>query len=193
MTIPVGFAQANWFFTGQAAPTGAQCTMGIDITGEPDAPNLLAENLWDSWRDTILTQQTSSLNLVQTTVKYGPDATGETGIFSQSAPGTAASTCLAPNTSYLVQKTTSFGGRAGRGRMFVPGTIEAGVGPDGIVTVGTLAALQAQLDLFLAELIAEGHPPVVLHGDSSPLSTPSPVTGLPASGTVATQRRRLRR
>jgi hypothetical protein len=193
MEIPVGYAQANFFFGGVGLPSGAECTLGIDVQTEGDTPNLLAENLWDSWRDHILPNQSSDLNITGCTVKYGPQLTGPTGVFFQSAPGLLGSSAVPSNTAYLVSKTTAAGGRAGRGRMFVPGCQETEVSSSGTILLARQTAINTALETFRAELVSEGHPAVLLHGAGSPLFVPNPITGLECQSTVATQRRRLRR
>jgi hypothetical protein len=193
MLIPVNYAQANFFFGGASLPLGAECTLGLDVATEGDTPNLLAENLWDSWRDFILPQQSSEVSLTGCTVKFGPTLTGPTGVFLQSAPGLLANQSVAPNTSYLITKSTAAGGRAGRGRMFVPGCQETEVTSGGVVAPARQSALNTALEAFRGELISEGHPAVLLHGEDSPLTVPNPITGFDCQSLVATQRRRLRR
>lgn len=98
---------------------------------------------------------------------------------------------LAPNTSFLVVKRTLLGGRAGRGRNYLPGVQEAAVDNAGNIT-GDLATAGAAVSEFFPRLITALSltVPCILHSDDS--RDPTPVTSWTLAPTVATQRRRLR-
>jgi len=191
--IPSGFGQVNWIFTGTCVPTGAEVTCGITTTDWAGTPTEAAEELFGHWQADIMGVQVSTIFLQECRVKFGPTDTGPTGVFSSTAGGGIGSPGIQPATSLLVQKTTSFGGRAGRGRMFVPGMSEADVQEDGDVDPAYLTAAQGSFDSLHSDMVASGLEPRLLHSATSPLSTPTLIDAFVVSGKVATQRRRLRR
>ena len=95
--------------------------------------------------------------------------------------------------SYLIHKSTSLGGRAGRGRFFLPGVPESLVNSNGLLTSGTATAIDSAMSDFIGEMTATGVVPVVLHAEGSPITTPTAITAFSCDAKAATQRRRLRR
>lgn len=193
MEIPTGFGQVNWVFTGSGIPTGAEVTCGITTSDWTGTPTEAAEELYGHWQSDIMGILLSTLVLAECRVKFGPTATGPTGVFGGSAGGGVGSPGIQPATALLVSKTTSFGGRAGRGRMFVPGMSEADVQEDGDVDPSFLSAAQGSFDALHADMVASDLEPRLLHSATSPLSTPTLIDAFIVQGKVATQRRRLRR
>lgn len=110
--------------------------------------------------------------------------------------GSVAGNALAPNTAFLVTKTTATPGRQGRGRMYLPWVPEDAVDDFGQVDVTARGNVQTAVTDFVADLqssdlVGEW---VVLHELGSPLEeNPSEVLSVGCSALVATQRRRLRR
>lgn len=193
MEIPSGFGQVNWFFTGSNLPSGAEVTCGITTSDWTGTPTEAAEELYTHWASDIMGILLSTMALAKCVVKFGPTDTGPTGEFSGSAGGGVGSPGIQPATSLLVSKTTSFGGRAGRGRMFVPGMSEADVQEDGDVDPSFLTAAQGSFDALFDDMTASNLEPRLLHSATSPLSTPTLIDAFVVQGKVATQRRRLRR
>jgi hypothetical protein len=97
------------------------------------------------------------------------------------------------NTAYLVHKNTAFGGRTGRGRCYIPGVVEASVGPDGDLLDATQTAITTDFQAWRTEIIALDLVPVVLHGPGHGALAPRPITSFACDGFAATQRRRMRR
>lgn len=195
MRIPPGFAQVNYIFAGVAVPTGAECTMGIDVTENGLTPDALAEALFDAWGTADMPGlQTTEVALREVRVKYGPNEFGPTGTDTGSFPGeTAAPTCP-PNTSVLIRKSTAFGGKAGTGRLYIPCVAESFVDGTGALIGGYTTSRQTPVNAWLASFTTLDAPAVLLHDVGSPLyPTPSPITALTIQPRVATQRRRLRR
>jgi hypothetical protein len=191
--IPSGYAQANFVLTGTGLPTGAECTLGFDIGGFSGDADDCAETLFGHWADDIMPRVTSFVVLTSVSVKFGPVATGPTGEFAGTEAGGAGGQATSPNVAALIHKNTAFGGRAGRGRMYIPGLQESDLNEAGNLDSGAVTAWQASLLAFLVSVTGDNLDPVVLHGVGSPLSTPSPITSLTIDSKVATQRRRLRR
>lgn len=194
MIIPTGYAQANFRFTGDALPTGAEITMGYDVTGFIGGPDDAAEGLALNWTSSeMFNFQCDSVALTSVLVKFGPIATGPSAIYPTTVTGFESGQSVAPNTSVLVRKTTALGGRAGRGRLFLPGIPEAKITESGAVDASWATSRQNDLNQWLLDDIADDLVPVVLHSAGSPITAPTPITVLLLDSIAATQRRRLRR
>lgn len=195
MAIPAGYAQANLIFTGLDVPTGAECTMGLNLAGFIiENPVVIANAVMSCWNDSTLPSQLSSgCSMSRVDVKIGPDATGPSG---SSTTAGAAGTGAAPgnpSTSLLVTKATLFGGRAGKGRFYLPAPQALGLETDGRVKTTYGNGVQDDLNSFFGKLDAAELAPVVFHGPNSPLDDPTPITGFVLSRRVGNQRRRNRR
>jgi hypothetical protein len=192
--IPSGFSQVNLKFTGPDVPTGAEMTFGVDNQISSFAPGDVADlvanavgvaDLPDFW--------TTDVVLSSILVKNGPNATGPSAENVYDYPGTVTGDGDPPQTAFLIHKVTALGGRAGRGRMYQPGVPDAFVNGAGELTGTTAGILTAGYSIFRATLQSSDVGMVVLHGEGSPISTPTPVIGLGVDQRCATQRRRNRR
>jgi hypothetical protein len=193
MPIPAGFAQVNWHFDGSGLPSKGEITLGLDVSDFLGSGEDIAEAASSEFEATILPQLANTVRLSFTSIKVGPDATGPTYEHALGAFGSKSGSAAAPNTAALCIKQTAFGGHAGRGRMFLPGIPEGDINEGGTLGGTYLAALQGAVNTFHTGWDGYNLTPVLLHGPGSPLSTPTPLTGMTVSATVATQRRRLRR
>lgn len=194
MLIPLGYAQANLRFSGANAPTGAEITLGLDVTGFAPGPSAAAEAVHDAYTTALIQNlQVESIALDTVLVKYGPNATGPSGEFSDPVPGAETDEGVPPNTAMLVQKVTAFGGRAGRGRLFLPGLPETRLEDTGVFTALWVSSAVTAFDAFHTALTAADLPPVLLHDEGSPIATPTPITSFEPVALAATQRQRLRR
>lgn len=191
-TIPDGFAQANFVFTGGAVPTGAEVTLGLDVSEYTGDVSNSAEDVGTTFLP-VMGELNAGVEFVRCVVKWGPTATGPTNEFTFSQGGGDGGAASTPGLSWLVHKNTSLGGRAGRGRFYLPGLSEADVGGDGSVSETPRALLEADLVTFRNDLILANIIPVLLHGDESPISTPTVIDTLTVDPLAATQRRRMRR
>jgi len=194
MEIPDGFAQINIRFGGSGAPTGAECTLALDL-GEtsvnPSALGLLVEGwLNDSGLPADFSTQITAEAVL---VKYGPTLTGPSALVAIDVQGTYSSSDESPNTALLIHKNTAFGGRAGKGRMYWPGAPIQEADSGGVLGGSFITAVNTDLNAFYAQITNDELTPVLLHGSDSPLSTPTPLLGFSLDPKVATQRRRLRR
>lgn len=193
MEIPVGFLQANFRFGGPGYPLGAECTMGFDHTAFVGDPQDAADFLFTTWAATIGQYQVTDCYLTGVLVKYGPNSTGASAEATGTDPGVLADDPSPCAVSWLVKKVTLLGGRAGRGRMFIPGIGEAASLDGGVILAAAKNAMQTECDDFLTAVNGADLTPVLLHGAGSPIATPTPITSLVVDATVATQRRRQRR
>lgn len=192
MLIPDGYAQVNFVFSGFGAPQGAECTFGLGLGETDDNPAEVAEQMATVWSDNFLAVQTNSITFDETRVKFGPNDIGPFASFSVGDVGGLTPSGIAPQVAILLTKQTASGGRSGRGRLFIPGGTESDIDADGSLQGPYLSAWQTAADNFLTDTVTSGYSPELLHGEESPAPFPYPVTSLVVSGTVATQRRRLR-
>lgn len=191
--IPVDYAQANFKFTGASLPYGAEITLGLNIELIPGTLNDLAVSIASDFGIQIMAQVDSGVSNTSVLVKAGPNDTGP----SVEVPGAGAGAVMGdtspPNTAWLVRKVTGFGGRTGRGRLYLPGITDGNVLDDGAIGSTALTNMQTAWDNFYDDLVSYGCPPALLHGPGSPVSSPMLITSFSVDGKVATQRRRLRR
>lgn len=192
MEIPVGFGQVNFRFTGTSAPLGAEVTCGFENSGL-GVPATLAAAAGVNWVESFLTGQSNDITLESVLVKLGPNDTGPAAEVSVVEQGDSTGDSLPANCAVLVRKVTSLGGRAARGRFYVPGITDALIGDDSTMVSGAQAIWQGLADDFFDKMEADGMELVLLHGPTSPLSSPTPLDSLQVDAKVATQRRRLRR
>lgn len=191
--IPVGYAQANFRYSTLGYPEGAEWTLGLDVSSALGGPSGVATDLITNYGLTIRTVLPGSAVLTSVLVKFGPNDLGPSAEVAASVPGTGGGTQTSPAVAVLVHKVTAIGGRPGRGRFFLPGVQESEVDVAGVLTSAFVDGLQDEVDAFVAELISSGMPPVLLHSETSPVATPTPITSLQVDSRVATQRRRQRR
>lgn len=193
MHIPLGFGQVNFIFAGAGFPTGAQCTLGFEHTGSDLNAVEAADAFADAWELGPMQKQVNDLTFVGTHVKYGPNATGQEGDATKNITGISSGDDAAPNIALLVKKVTGVGGRANRGRMFIPGLEESAVDTGGVIDASELPLWQDKLEDFYDNIIGFGCTPVVLHAELVGDQVPTPIEQFVVDGTAATQRRRLRR
>lgn len=193
MIIPSGYAQINAIHTGAAVPTGAQWTLGVDVSSFPGNVQDIAQTFEIAVNTSgLYAQIANTCNLTSVLVKEGPNATGPSFLEPANEPGTGG-TAGAVQVAYLVHKTTDIGGRAGRGRLYLPGVVESKVDVGGVLSSGVASSISTAMSIILSELVAENLTPVLLHASGSPVSTPTPIVAMPCDQVVATQRRRQRR
>lgn len=190
--IPAGVAQVNLKFTGINLPTGAEMTFGVDQAAQ--TPVGVAGAVCTAWDlSGVQSLQTDETLLASVYVKFGPSLTGPSADVACGLAGVATGAGVHPNTAMLVKKVTPDGGRAGRGRMYMPGMPETVISDSGLVDAGFLGSANTAFEDFRARLNTATIPMILLHGAGSPISLPSVVTSLLVDPKVATQRRRLRR
>lgn len=189
MIIPVGFGQATIIYAGTQVPTGAVNTFGFANTGGA-SPLICATAIELIWSTNIMPVLNDDVELSDILIKLGPNATGPTATSGPGDPGGDVGPGATPQVAYLVQKHTGLGGRKGRGRWFIPGVDEESVDQQGLVAAGMVTALQTGVGDTLTDLGTADLPMALLHNDAT---TPTLVTDLIVSQTVATIRKRVRR
>jgi hypothetical protein len=190
--IPTGYGQANFIYSGASIPNGAQWTLGFQQLGS-GSPESVASLILSAYESEGMDGfHAAAVVLDEVMVKFGPTDTGPSGSAFGPVPGVLSGEPMPGQVSSLVQKLTAFGGRAGRGRMYIPGISETAVAGNSQWDSGSLAARQTNLDDFYDQLKTYDVSPVVLHGAGSPLTTPTDITQFRLQALVATQRRRIR-
>lgn len=194
MIIPSGYGQVNIKFSGTALPTGAEVTHGFKLDGSGVTPTDMANSYiaaidagdWKlNWH--------SGCTVTSVLVKFGPNDTGPSAEVPCSILGLYTANGCSPNVTFLIHKNTVLGGHAGKGRMFWPGAPDGEYDNAGVISPATVVAAQSDLDELFTDMDSVVDGLYLLHADGSPITTPTKVTGWSLDGTVATQRRRLRR
>lgn len=191
LILPDQYSQVNMIFTGAPVPNGAQMTFAVHNPTE-ESPATIAAAVSASWVTNLKSFFDSNSSLSTIRVKNGPTATGPAADAAGPGAGSAANTCVAPNTAILIRKLTGFGGHAATGRMYMPCVDEAWIDEGGDVGGATLAALQTAYSDFKDDIETSGFDWVLLHSSTDPFLTPTFVLSLAVQSKAATQRRRLR-
>ncbi len=194
MIIPEDYAQVNLFWTGTGLPTGGQTAFGLKVDGFGGGPDDAAGEVETAWEASgIMEELTQQVVITSIMVKFGPNLTGPSAVLSVGIGGDIDNPCVPANTTILLHKNTAAGGRAGSGRMYLPGAADDDVSNTSEFNPGRVANLTAAATTLLGDLTAADLPMVLLHGEGSPITVPTFVTSITCDGKVATQRRRLRR
>lgn len=188
MIIPSNVAFVQHFFEGVGMPNGAAVTYATFRQGA-DSPVQMATDLHDAWTDTMRPSYATTVSMVATRVKYGPNATGPFGTFAAPIAGTASGPQSPPNVAILVEKHTEMGGRGGHGRFYLPGVLEAWAEADGRLLPAGHTVVTSCVVALLDAVQVIGNEMLLLHTSSS---DPTTVTELTVDPILATQRRRLR-
>ena len=193
MIIPEGYAQVNMRYAGNAAPSGAEWTMGFDVSGFDGSAADLAQAAVEAYNASDLNQfHSSESTLVEAYAKFGPSTTGDSGIYGTVTPGTGAAAAVPPAVCQIVRKETASGGRSGRGRLYFPCIPEGQVNSAGLLSDAWKDGLPAEIATWAETLALSGASAVVLHSSGAPISTPTPITAFTSPIRVGTQRRRNR-
>jgi len=191
-----GFADVSLFITHSTDPRPAAITFGVAADGKN------ASDVWAAVRDAtnvaagIKGKLCNGASFTRCRVALGQDGNEDlVHDMPLAIAGTGAVGAPPPNVALLVHKRTSRGGRRGRGRMFLPWSInEVKVADNGILDATEATAVQAALTTWFTELNTRGIPMFLLHqeGQSAP-GLPTAVTSLALDPLVSSQRRRLHR
>lgn len=186
-TIPAGACQVlvAWRHTTGAGPYVATYGVNTGAGSVAKCNQLMA--IWVArWQVGV----PNVLRLTDVQMWQGPS--GGLSIFQSSSAastGTSANTPAPPNCTWVVRKSTAAGGRRGKGRMHLPGVIEANVDSLGQVDAGAMTTYNGRLALLLADHAAAGMAMTLLHSHGS--SIPTPITGLVVAPKIGTLRKRL--
>jgi len=189
LQIPDGFGQAVATFSF----TGGQSNPLAMVFGYSNTTAQTAANAADDIFGRVATAFggvvfTDQVILQSIAVLQNPGS--ETGLFVGTAPGGSAGLSAPPSVCALVHKTTTLGGRVGRGRMYWPSVDTGDINEAGVWNGASLDVLQTAMDALRTGLITDAFAMHLLH--NSLVIPPTPVSALVADPVVATQRRRLR-
>jgi len=201
--IPVGYGQATFSFSHEAAPRPLAITLGISLANITGPVVEAANAVFQRYRETVLEDQDNGLTLnhVDLFIGAGTAPSGSVRSTLPAAVGGRAMVSMPLNTCVLVTKETGFLGRSNRGRMFVPSTAPASdVSEIGNLNSGTVTSLQGSWGDFYTSL-TEGGPvggilagvdlqPVLIH--QSLAAAPTPVSGFRVNTKVGTRPTRIR-
>jgi hypothetical protein len=193
MEIPPGFAQINLVFNGLAVPRGAQCVYGVLVTsgGVNTTPAQVAQVAANAFSVDLAQRVVNNITLKEVKVKFGPNTTGPDHTLTAGIQGQQNSSGDAPQVAVLIRKVTPFGGRQGKGRMFLPGLAEAVTDTGGTLQGQYRVDLQQDMTDWLTFHDNAGLPVQLLHAEAG--LAPFVVTAMEVQSLVATQRRRLRK
>jgi hypothetical protein len=189
MIIPVGFGQANLFFTGDDCPRGAQVTFGFSNDTPLSALDAAGVIAGIAASD-LMPQFSSAVTLEQVKVKLGPNDTGDEALVAAGVAGSVSGDGYSPQVAALVVKQTALGGREGRGHMFLPGLYEGASTGAGRFAATPLSNWQDTVDSFLDDLSSAAVPMYLLHNSAT---APTAVQALQVAPLFASQRRRIRK
>ncbi len=193
IVIPAGFALAAYRFTLAGDAEEMLFTIGVAV---PDAlsSQQKVNTLFDQWVAAVpAANMLTGYSFLGVRLRVGTGNSPATVWESTQAVvvGSNAGPALPPNCAFLVRKRTQLGGRAHRGRAYLPAGL--GVGEDSVPSTGVMleaqrSVLQTRVDAALP--VADK---VILHDSLTPGAlSPTPITSYRVEARLATQRRRLR-
>lgn len=192
MLIPIGYAQINLRFEVTDWPRNAEVVYGVELNEPGDTPADVAEKAWDLAVDHLLSVATVNHKLVMARAKFGPNATGPYAERTGIEAGTVNQSPTPPQVTMLISKTTDQGGRAGRGRMYLPLVPGNQVNSAGLISGTAISGFQSAINTWLAGHLSADIPVVLLHNAGSSDTTPDIVQRMDVQSRTATQRRRNR-
>lgn len=198
VVIPVGFGQWTLPFSLAADLEPMVITCGFQDDGVTNA-NSIADQITNPLFATP-TFAASSYP-VQYTIGPAEVVVNRTmgtfaGVGTTIRAGTGAQQVLPNNCAILVSKLTNRGGRRGRGRLYLPPAFiaEGNVTVNGSLLASVRDSITLDFETWRAAVTATPFDLQLLHSDppvGSP-PPPDPIVGFICSGTIATQRTRLR-
>jgi len=196
MPTPPGFADCSYEIRQLGLTRPAYLTFGVDPVDTD--PAIIAGSLQSAFlaSGSMKSILDSSATLTAVRVSLGTDGTADlVTVLSTSQAGGMVGVTTPPNVAVLVHKSTSRGGRRGRGRMYLPWCAQATqIDEAGQVNATLLTTLNAAMLAWKVALTAANCPLVLLHGPGKTgIPAPDPVTSLSCDRLAATQRRRLGR
>lgn len=196
--IPFGYADISLQLTHDLTARPCYITYGIDTSDLAQSPDVVAQAQYTAFTasGSLLSYLDTNVQITQVTARIGvADDEPVIGTWTQKARGLLSLGSVPVNNALLVHKRTSRGGRRGRGRLFMPWTLDKdSVNEVGLVETNALSARQTAFNKWMTELGTQSSPMVLLHGSGA--SSPGPpdvVTSLQCVNLIGTQRRRLGR
>jgi len=195
MTLPSNaFARVTHRMTGPGLRYPAEVTYAVSLDGP--GSQTVASVLGSQFNTHVMPRLSDGILHSSTTLKVGPDEDGPSYVSTANQLGGRAGTAASCNVSWLVHKNSTLGGRRGKGRLYLPGVMEADVGSDGDMLDAQVTLMQTAMDAWYAGIngVSSVGTYVLEHApgiSAEPL--PTAVLSLTVDGHAATQRRRMRR
>lgn len=189
LVIPEGAAQVSWRFLCDGDAEEMLVTCGLGGVGSAADTCAAAVAAFEAAFAGNEISQSYTFVGTRATVGTG-DVFPEVASLDVVYGGTANPARFAPNTCILVRKNTVLGGRANRGRFYLPPLWHDmdDTSAAGILSTDAVSGLQAAIDTWFDSLA-----PVLLHDEESPAAgLVTAITSLSVQARMATQRRRLR-
>lgn len=190
--IPPGFGIVahEYEYDGTAGASGPSIVtyaVNVGIGGGQAVLDTCVE-YWGSVAEGI---NSADVSVYRSTLKVGPNATGATFENATILAGAETGASVPPQVAGLVRKSTGLGGRANRGRFYMPHLSQSVVDARGTIGSVALGDYNTVLATWLSGLEGEGINVFILHSDPG-ASDPTEVTAVSMQPLVATQRRRVR-
>ena len=193
MPVPIGHVEFWLRFALTGDPEPMYTALAYEIA-TPPFTQAQAEICIDRMQDLIRARVCDDYTLDGGFALVGNDGGDLRYDVTQAQAGQVVAQPLPQNCAVLLSKRTAVGGRANRGRMYVPGISGASVSPSGVLDGTTITNWQTTCSaLMLSGMGAAGSnvlSPVLLHKSNA--AAPTDLTVLDVSNRIATQRRRLR-
>lgn len=204
--VPPGFAHVIQPIFNVVSTQRYSVTYGIQHTADPAEYLQLATDVDQLFRERWGPHIDGSFQMHPAELTIGNDGPPIVVVSVESpSNGGRAGEVTPPNFATIIRKRTIFGGRAFRGRLFMPALAQdAEVDETGRIATSRVASLQTTASLWLSQLLVGtehaagiGPTPMVLLHDP-PVSggvppVPTTVTSLQVQILGGTQRRRMRR
>lgn len=195
-TIPVGFAELSFVFTGTEGTAPYVTTLGVGLAGVTDMVNACNQAM-TCYAATILPATSSQITLDRVVMSVGLTGGASGSVQSDLPPisGTNSGSFPVISMCAIARKNTAELGRKGRGRCFLPGSVENGeINRSGEISPVIRGLLGDRWNDFLLQLATppvggDAMSPVLLHADGS---TPTVITGGSISPLVGWIRGRIR-
>jgi len=195
--IPVGFGVAQVIFTCSGDSRTPEVTFGFQDDNTL-APNTVAGVIRTDWVAKFVPAalaNTWAVSKVLVSINRGAGIVD--GLDGTSVAGTAAFNAASLAVAMLLRKQTALGGRANRGRCYLPAGYlgELSVDQAGVIDPALVTATSGRWQDFIDQLATDNLPMMLIH--SGPVGGPFPdPTGVDSGfceSMVATQRRRQRK
>jgi hypothetical protein len=188
-TIPNLYANVIVPFYPNFSSRAAAVTFGVSNVAALATPTDIAEAVWPAWFDNMKSRIDSDVLMGPLHVQQGTASGINSGDGTSSGAGTAGSSAPTPQVAVLVKKQTGVGGRANRGRFYLPWAVdESGLDQAGNIDPTVVTAVNTACAGLLADLATAQVPMYILHNG---VGIPTQVLSMSCESVVATQRRRV--
>lgn len=189
MEVPAGYGHMVIGYTHEGDPDIMINNFGVFIPDPPTVGDL--ENLLDAWQTCWSPWVSSVVDRSITRITLSPDDGGTIVEIDQTgtAFGNTGTAALPTSSAYICRKSAAIGGRAHRGRVFVPGVLIANVTDQGNLTPGTISGINADLEVFLSTF-PHGNINSLQLLHENPATAPDLITQLSVSNRLAVMKNR---